>query len=269
MSLAMAIAPHIPYLRRYARALSGTQESGDAYVAGALEALIEGEIQLDDTVAPRVALYRAFSSTWQSMANATADPDQSDYWEKVANKQLLKLPPMSRQAFLLQSVEGFDSRSAAFILDVDEVTFSQLIDQATSEIARQIATRILIIEDEPLIAMELESIVLGLGHSVDGVARTHDEATKMAEKYQPGLVLADIQLADGSSGVDAVNDILKSLNAPVIFITAYPERLLTGERPEPAFLITKPFFANTVKATVSQALFFENNCGSADQNAAA
>ena len=269
MSLAMAIAPHIPYLRRYARALCGTQESGDAYVACALEALIDGKIQLDDSVAPRVAIYRAFSSTWQALTGSTVDPDQSDYWEKVANKQLAKLPPMSRQAFLLESVEGFDSKSAAFVLGVDESTFSKLIDQATCEIAKQIATRILIIEDEPLIAMELESIVTGLGHSVDGVARTHDEATKMAEKYRPGLVLADIQLADGSSGVDAVNDILQSLNAPVIFITAYPERLLTGERPEPAFLITKPFFADTVKAIVSQALFFENNCGKIEQDAAA
>ena len=44
---------------------------------------------------------------------------------------------------------------------------------------------------------------------------------------------------------------------PVIFITAFPERLLTGEKPEPAFLITKPFMPDMVKAVVSQALFFD------------
>ena len=72
------------------------------------------------------------------------------------------------------------------------------------------------------------------------------------------MVLADIQLADGSSGIDAVNEILHSrFEVPVIFITAYPERLLTGERPEPTFLITKPFLPDMVKALVSQALFFE------------
>jgi hypothetical protein len=49
---------------------------------------------------------------------------------------------------------------------------------------------------------------------------------------------------------------LSSFSAPVIFITAYPERLLTGERPEPAFLITKPFQPETVKAAIGQALFF-------------
>jgi CheY-like chemotaxis protein len=92
---------------------------------------------------------------------------------------------------------------------------------------------------------------------VDGIARTHSEAISAVKKKQPGLILADIQLADGSSGLDAVNEMLASFSAPVIFITAYPERLLTGERPEPAFLITKPFQPETVKAVISQALFFE------------
>lgn len=70
------------------------------------------------------------------------------------------------------------------------------------------------------------------------------------------MVLADIQLADGSSGIDAVNDILAASAIPVIFITAFPEHLLTGERPEPTFLVTKPFDENMVKALISQALFF-------------
>ena len=110
-----------------------------------------------------------------------------------------------------------------------------------------------------MIAMDLESIVEGLGHRVAGVARTHAEAVNAASNHKPGLVLADIQLADGSSGLDAVNEILGSFEVPVIFITAYPDRLLTGERPEPAFLITKPYQPDTVKAIVSQALFFEQH----------
>jgi len=73
---------------------------------------------------------------------------------------------------------------------------------------------------------------------------------------RPGLVLADVQLADGSSGIDAVSDILGEFDVPVIFITAFPERLLTGERPEPTYLISKPFQPENVKAAISQALFF-------------
>ena len=73
------------------------------------------------------------------------------------------------------------------------------------------------------------------------------------------LVLSDIQLADGSSGIDAVSEILTGTSVPVIFITAFPDRLLTGERPEPTFLITKPYLEETVQAAVSQALFFESS----------
>ena len=135
----------------------------------------------------------------------------------------------------------------------------ELIDLAGREIAAQVATDVLIIEDEPMIAMDLESIVEGLGHRVTSVARTHGEAVKAVDQHKPGLVLADIQLADGSSGLDAVNEMLSTFAVPVIFITAYPDRLLTGERPEPAFLITKPYQPDTVKAIISQALFFERH----------
>ena len=74
----------------------------------------------------------------------------------------------------------------------------------------------------------------------------------------PNASLADIQLADNSSGIDAVADILQQVDAPVIFITAYPERLLTGERPEPAFLINKPYTEEQVRSAVSQAMFFSS-----------
>ena len=89
------------------------------------------------------------------------------------------------------------------------------------------------------------------------MARTHREAVAAIGEAKPGLILADIQLADGSSGLDAVNDILGALSTPVIFITAYPERFLTGAPPEPAFLVTKPFSVDSLKAVISQALFFD------------
>ena len=112
---------------------------------------------------------------------------------------------------------------------------------------------------ETFIAMDLESLVKNLGHNVVGVARTHADAVALAKNKRPGLILADIQLADGSSGLDAVNELLRTFEVPVVFITAYPERFLTGERPEPAFLISKPFQPAMVSAVASQALFFERN----------
>jgi DNA-binding LytR/AlgR family response regulator len=82
-------------------------------------------------------------------------------------------------------------------------------------------------------------------------------AIKHAKLKRPQLILADINLADGSNGIEAVNEILGESDVPVIFVTAYPERLLTGSRPEPAFVISKPFKHEEVQAVVGQALFFD------------
>ena len=181
--------------------------------------------------------------------------------EDALQRNLDALPPSSRQAFLLRTVEGFSLDEVAAILQVDPDEAAGLVDAAGREIAEQVATSVLIIEDEPIIALDIESMVRDLGHEVTGVARTHREAVEMVKAHPPGLVLADIQLADGSSGLDAVNEILTTIDTPVIFITAFPERLLTGEKPEPAFLVTKPFRPETVKATISQALFFDRKAG--------
>ena len=128
--------------------------------------------------------------------------------------------------------------------------------QAIREIEGETSTDVLIIEDEPLISMQLEGLVSDLGHRVVGTAATRTQALEIFAQHPAGLVLADIQLADGSSGIDAVEDLLKLGDIPVIFITAYPEKLLTGERPEPTYLVTKPFQEATVRAAISQALFF-------------
>ncbi len=204
---------------------------------------------------PRIALYRTFLKIWNSVdlnhGRAETGVDGDD-----AARRLSSITPLPRQAFLLTSVEGFTTPQAAAVLGqtADEIT--QLLYQAGREIAEQVATDVLIIEDEPLIAMDLENLVQGLGHRVTGMARTHSEAVAAVRQKKPGLILADIQLADGSSGLDAVNEILMCFDVPVIFVTAFPERLLTGERPEPTFLITKPFETNTIRAVISQALFF-------------
>ena len=265
MSISQTIAPHLPYLRRFARAVTGSQASGDAYVVSVLETLVADPSAFPADLDPRVALYRVFAQIWNSVpvnVSEHASPTSA------AERNIENLTPRPRQAFLLTTVEGFSTDEAAAILGVSEAEIRALIDAAGREIAEQVATEVLIIEDEPIIAMDLEALVEGLGHQVMAVARTHREAVEAVRKRQPGLVLADIQLADGSSGLDAVNEMLAAFEVPVIFVTAYPERLLTGERPEPAFLITKPFQTDTVKAIISQALFFDQKAYRKDRMAA-
>ena len=253
MSLVQNLAPHLPFLRRYARALTGSQESGDAYIRASLEALAASPDKIDTEADPRVALYRFFHVIWGTTGAGLESGVKVD---DAASERLQKLAPIQRQAFLLTALERFSRSEAGFILGVTEGELAALERAAIAEIEAQLSTRVLIIEDEPIIAADLESLVEELGHSVIGNATTYSEAMELVKSEPPGLVLCDIQLADGSSGIDAANDILKDVDVPIIFITAFPERLLTGERPEPTFLIPKPFQENTVKAAIGQALFF-------------
>ena len=231
--------------------------AGDAYVAATLETLVSEPDTITQGGNIKVELFGIFTRIWNSLSvNGKSEQIQRDLPAEVRIGQITPLP---RQAFLLSCLEGFSEEETAAILSADTDTVRKLVDEAGRELAADMATDILIIEDEPLIAMDLESLVEGLGHNVTGVARTRTEAVKLAQTKRPGLILADIQLADGSSGLDAVNDLLKTFEVPVIFITAYPERFLTGERPEPAFLIAKPFQPANVSAVISQALFFQQS----------
>ncbi len=259
MSLSMRIAAHLPYLRRFSRAVTGSQASGDAYVAAVLEALIADITLFPQGANDRVNLYTLFCTLFDTLTIDLPETASPFGWEARAAANLSVISPAARKAFLLVSVEGFSPGETAQILGVTDAEAAGLLREASEDISRQVATEILIIEDEPLIAMDIEDMVTSLGHQVAGVARTYGEAITLFEKTAPKMILADIQLADGSSGIDAVNEILKSATIPVIFITAFPERLLTGTKPEPAFLVTKPFNPEMVKALISQALFFNEN----------
>jgi DNA-directed RNA polymerase specialized sigma24 family protein len=258
MSTAESISADLPYLRRFARSVTGSQKSGDACVVATLEAILADPGLFDTSLPPRTALYKAFVGTLSPATLHTAEADAAHGGAlQAARRNLQALAQKARQAFLLVAVEEFEPRDAARIMDVSEAEVHVLIEEAGRDIARQVATEVVIIEDEPLIALDLVQLVSDLGHRVVRVARTAGEAIEATRRLQPGLVLADIHLADGSSGLDAVNEILRTVSLPVVFVTAFPQQLLTGTRPEPTFLITKPFQPQNVKAVISQALFFD------------
>jgi DNA-directed RNA polymerase specialized sigma24 family protein len=245
------IVRHAPYLRRYARALTGSQGDGDDLVRCAMEGMLAGSIPLDDKIPLRTALYRALHQAWNASLGATASTSRVD-------QRLQIILPDRRAALLLVGVEGFSPAEAAQVLSISSEELDSRLSGAEADIDQQLATDVLIIEDEPIIGLDLTRLVRELGHNVTGVAETRDEAVELARSAPPGLVLADIRLADGSSGIDAAAQILGEFDIPIIFVTAFPEHLLTGERPEPAFLITKPFREEAVKAIIAQALFFHS-----------
>ena len=248
------LAAELPYLRRYTRALTGSQSRGDQYTVATLEAILKDRSPFDNDDPIKVSLFKCFHSIWASSGQTLTEPE--DTLRSRAHGLLAKLTPNSREALLLRTIEEFSVPQIATIMTLDDEEVRQLIRTANSELTDSIKGTVMIIEDEPIIAADLKGIVKQLGHNVSGIARTHSEAVELGDETLPDLILADIQLADNSSGIDAVNDLLKVVDVPVIFITAFPERLLTGDRPEPAFLISKPFEQAQVISAVSQAMFF-------------
>lgn len=249
------IAKELPYLRRYSRALTGSQTQGDKYTVATLEVLLKDRSAFENDYPVKVNLFKCFHAIWSSSGQRFADDEETGLRARALGL-LSNLTANSREALLLRTIEDLSYDHIAVVMAIDVPQVKELIATANAELADSLKGRVMIIEDEPIIAADLSAIVAHLGHTVTGIARTHSEAIKLADEHEPDLILADIQLADNSSGIEAVNELLKRMDVPVIFITAFPERLLTGDRSEPAFLISKPFSELQVKSAVSQAMFF-------------
>ncbi len=251
---AQSIARHLPFVRRYARALSGDQSSGDQLVRAALERLLSDGRQLEHD-AVKVSLYRAVSQVWHDkVAPASHREEATIENAAIVAQGIARLDDMRRQILILSTLEGFSQAQVGAILGLDEAEVVGELAAGKRALRDQPATQVLIIEDEPVIALDMSNTLETHGHKVTGIATTHREAVDLARADPPGLVLADIHLGDDSSGVEAVAEILQHYRVPVIFITAFPDRLLTGERTEPTFLITKPFDPEILSVAISQAI---------------
>ena len=258
MWISAVITPHVPYLRRFARSLTGTQSAGDAGVAATIEAIIANPAVFAPGGDPKVALYRLFLRVLGGMRRDGDRPEcVAGADDDPVFRHISAIPERARVAFLLSAMEEFTLAEVAGTLECSPSQAQALIDQAGHALSTQLCANILVIEDEPVVALDLQDLLEELGHKVVALARTRGEAVRAAREFRPDLILSDIKLADGSTGLDAINEILPACETPVIFVTGFPEQLLTGRLPEPAFLIRKPFTPEAVKAAVSQALLFE------------
>ena len=246
VSIRRHVRSELPFLRRFGRALTGNQQLADLCVVQLLDDLVDSPTLMQTAHNSKAALYKHLLAMLNSFANAAAEGESPAF-----------LSPLSRQAQLLTSVEGFTREEVGEILGLTEDRVALLLLESAKQNSWAGSATVLVIEDEPLISMQLERLIDDLGHTLLGIATTHTQATRLGRNRVPDLILSDVQLADGSSGIDAVRDILSLRQVPVIYITAYPERLLTGRRAEPNFLISKPFDAEAVKVTIGQALFLE------------
>jgi CheY-like chemotaxis protein len=233
----------LPFLRRFGRALVGEQRLPDIAAVQLMGAFLDGKAQIGAAPLPRVTLYAEYRKVLITAAQLEGSP------------LVQTLTSMPRQAHWLSVVENLSDAAVAEVLGVTLPDIPELLAAYEREAARQPSTTVLIIEDETLIAHDLRRIVTAMQHTITGVARTRDAAVRLYARDTPALILSDLMLADGSNGIDAIAAIHETAPVPVVYITAYPERLLTGDVPEPPFLISKPFTPKVVRATINQALY--------------
>jgi len=231
-SIAQVIRPGLPLMRRYSRLLTHSQSVGDGLVAAMLETIIADTSVIECDADLRTALYMIHFRAWSEMKGGVSEKG------------------IRRAALLLGALEGFSPWQTARIIGRSVHEIPELVEAALTDVDKTSA-RILIIEDEAVIAVDLTDLATAAGHVIVGIATTASAAVEAARRSQPDLVLADIQLADGSSGIDAVNEILSEISVPVVFITAFPDRLLTSERSEPTYLITKPYSPDMIRFVIA------------------
>lgn len=234
------IEAQLPYLRRYSRAVAGSAELGDKIVENLLLSLVEdGSVSLI-----RLALFIELEKRLAALT----------YSEDGTARDTSAQRSDARRALLLTAMENFALEDAATIMVRQKEEISSLLEEAKTDLVDALRSSVFIIEDEPMIAARLKQICESLGHTVTGHATTKDSAIECANDLEFDLMLVDVKLADGSLGTDAVKEISKTRNVPAIYITAYPETLLTGKGEEPTYLIPKPFKSDMVRAVLSQAL---------------
>ena len=168
MSLLARLAPHLPYVRRYARALTGSQDTGDRYAAATLEAILEDDSILSGPLPARIALFRAFHLVWGSAGAPLGTPDSE--MSRRAQDHMAALTPNTREALLLHAIEGFSTVDIGKIMGLTAAQAETLIQIAKQEMAESVAGSVLIIEDEAIIAMDIQMIVSEIGHRVTGIA---------------------------------------------------------------------------------------------------
>ena len=240
-------------LRQFARTIFADRLIGDEFVSAvAAEVSRKGGTLSDQPI----EAFRTLIQKWRDISTASAPRPFSNRALIVASGP----PPDDAQLILvLMDILGFSAGETERILDPLSAPAEILLEQARQTISRLDGGSALIIEDEPLLAADLADLVERLGISVIGIARTAQKAIALAKNHRPSVILADYNLVGEKTGLEAVEEIQEEMNCPAIFITGFPEKVLTGESVEPDFVIAKPYTPQAVRAAIAQSLLTQRN----------
>jgi CheY-like chemotaxis protein len=241
--------PPLGVVRQFSRAVFADRLIGDELMRMTMARVSIDPASSSSSV---VDVMSAFLHSWRmAMAERPAKPM---LFSDAALIDALPAPPDNTRLLLLMvDVMGLQPAQAARVIGLQEDP-ATVLERARRELRIEKAARAVVIEDEPLIAADIRSILERLGVEVTGEASSAAEAVKVAQETKPDIILADYNLDGRETGIDAVLGINSIHDCPVVFITGFPDRVLQGEEIEPDFVISKPYTPENVRAAVVHCL---------------
>ncbi|WP_439815604.1 response regulator [Zavarzinia sp. CC-PAN008] len=257
-SSASTLLDELPRLRRFACLLTGSRRVGDdllrqslqAYVAGSTDDLPPGGGVLRLLADLAAATPSQGPSTRGPAASAVPVADE----DRLA-ENLLILPLGQRLAVLLVGVHGLAYGQAARIAGVSEFEIRRDLMAGRRLLLRRSLPPVLVIENERLVGEHIAGILEDMGHRVSGPACTGAEALALARADRPSLILADIDLGDGASGIVVGREIVRLTQAKLIYVTGFPSRVIMEQsRGDNAMVLAKPFAPESLRVAVNRAM---------------
>jgi len=260
----------LPYLRRYARALTGATERGDALATRCVEVVVMAPTRfgLDRGKGARLSLYALlnllFDQGADHWANQWADDRVEDGEPPTARpavsplpieRALATLPESDRRLYLLVTLEELTLAEAAQILNLGPTEAIDRLKTARERVRSVLTQRVLVVEDNALLAMEIGEVVADMGHVVCGTAVNERQALSLLKAEKPTLALLDVRLADGGSGVEIARHLKRTRALRTIFVTAFDGDLEDLDACHLGQIVRKPFTGAAIRAAISRAVF--------------
>jgi DNA-directed RNA polymerase specialized sigma24 family protein/CheY-like chemotaxis protein len=244
---------HLPYLRRYARALTGTAQRGDELVLRSLETAMLAPERFGLTRNARIPLYALVNLHFDEAGGGQGQPLPSPY---PVERALAALPEGERRAYLLIALEGLSPAEAAAVLNEPaEGEIAIRFGHARERVRQAMVQKVLVVEDDSLLAADLENCVTSLGHEVCGTAVSEQAAIEIADRHEPTLALLDVCLADGSSGIEVAKRLRRRGVARTIFVTGFADEAENRDALHLGPIVSKPYTVETLDEAIQRAIF--------------
>lgn len=253
MLTTLDLRERLPRLRRHAYLLTGNMHAADEAVMACLKALPKDE-RGRPQAADEKALFRTFHSAILVPTEPVPGPDaacEADAALAATRDRLFALPPADRRVLVLVIIEGFSVAEAAQILVMDGSRAAAALLKARHLMVQPSRRlRAVIIEDDQLIGLDIAASLLELGYDDCIHAADSREAAEAAAGGEPDLIIADVKLSNGDSGVDVARRLSGRSNTPVVFVTAFPEIPLADPSISRDRVLPKPFSTTALKNMV-------------------